>query len=347
MPLTHEDIDDFTNAVVPRFKKLKYRDFSLEYQSYVSAQLLDEKTVGEEGGDSINWDVNKANTGSAKVSGLYDEDETSDADTLAQASVPFCKLTCNYSYDIDLAAFQTDGETIIKLLMHKEHRAKNDMVELNEQLLWSAPTSSSQKRPMGIPFWFQKDASTTPEGAFNGGDPSGFTAGAAGIAVADIPRWKNWTFGYENASVDLVRKVKFAMWSTHFEAPVPYPELGYSKAQWVMFTTYTTREALERLAETRNDNLGPDVAKYIDAILIGGVPVKAVPYLQANDSSHPIYGINWRHFRPFIKTGTFMRRTGPFRAARQHTVREVHFDTWMNYCCYDRREGGFVGSIAV
>jgi hypothetical protein len=32
-----------------------------------------------------------------------------------------------------------------------------------------------------------------------------------------------------------------------------------------------------------------------------------------------------------------MRRTGPFRAAKQHTVREVHLDTFMNYCSYDRR----------
>jgi hypothetical protein len=34
---------------------------------------------------------------------------------------------------------------------------------------------------MGIPFWMQKDASTTPDGAFNGGNPTGWSSGAGGI----------------------------------------------------------------------------------------------------------------------------------------------------------------------
>jgi hypothetical protein len=40
-----------------------------------------------------------------------------------------------------------------------------------------------------------------------------------------------------------------------------------------------------------------------------------------------------------------MRRTGPLTKANQHTVRTVHYDTWMNYACYNLRKC-WVGSLA-
>jgi hypothetical protein len=192
----------------------------------------------------------------------------------------------------------------------------------------------------------QKDASTTPEGGFNGGNPTGFSSGAAGVSSTTYPRWRNWTFGYSQVTTDdLVRKVKKALAFTHFQAPVPHPELGFGKSDYTIYTTYRVQEPLERLAESRNDNLGKDVARYMNSVTIGGVPVKWVPYLEANDTSDPLYGVNWKVFRPFVKKGANMRRNPPKPAARQHTVREVHIDNWMNYICYNRRML-FVGSQA-
>jgi len=337
--LTHDAISDFITTTISNFKRLKYTDISMEFTEYVSASILDEKRVVEDGGPDIKFDIKRSNTGTAINTGLYAQDHTNDEDVMTQGTVPWTKQTANWSYDIDLPDFQSEREVIVRLLAVKEQNALNDMVELNEQNLWTAPTSSSDKRPMGVPYWMVKDATTTPGGAFNGGNPSGFSAGAAGVSSTTYPRWRNWTFGYTNTSTDdLVAKVKKAMWATKFMAPNPSPVLGYGKADWTIYTTYRVREPLERLAETRNDNLGSDVARYIDSVLIGGVPVKAVPYLEANDTSDPLYGINWKVFRPFVKSGTYLRRTGPFRAAKQHTVREVHLDTFMNYCGYDRRQ---------
>jgi hypothetical protein len=220
----------------------------------------------------------------------------------------------------------------------------NSMAELNEENLWSAPTASTDTRPMGIPFWIQKDAATTVGGGFNGGNPSGFTGGAAGISSTTYPRWKNWTFGYSAADRDdLVVKVKKSLAFTNFQAPHPHPELGFGEAKYSMYTTYRVQEPLERLAENRNDNLGPDLAKYRNAVVIGGVPLTWVPYLEANDTSDPVYGVNWKVFRPFVKKGCNMRRNPPKESARQHTVREVHVDNWMNYICLNRR-ACFVGS---
>ena len=251
--LTHDQIDDFTAATISNFRRLKYTDISLEHQEYVSADILDEKRVVEQGGDQIKFDVKRSNTGTARNTGLYAQDITNDEDVLTQGAVPWTKQTANWSYDVDLPDFQTDRETIVRLLAVKEHNAMNDLVELNEQNLWSAPTGSSDNRPMGIPFWIKKDATTTVGGGFNGGNPSGFTAGAAGISSTTYTRWRNWTFGYTNVSPDdMVAKVKKSMAFTRFMAPVPHPELAYGKADYIIYTTYRVSEPLERLAETRN-----------------------------------------------------------------------------------------------
>ena len=346
MGLTPDQIDDFVTLTLPSFKRNKWTDLSLEHQEYVSAQLLTEKSVQEQGGTSISFRLKTRNTGNARNTGMYAQDVTNVEDVTISASVNWAMQTTNFSYDIYEDLFQSDRETIIRELVIRDHDAMSDMAELNEENFWSAPTGTTDTRPMGIPFWLQKDASTTAEGAFNGGNPSGFSAGAAGVDSATYPRWRNWTFGYTQVDQDdLVRKVKKSLAFTAFQAPVPHPELAFGEAKFNIYTTYRVQEPLERLAEKRNDNLGSDLAKYMNTVLIGGVPVKWVPYLEANDTSDPLYGVNWKVFRPFVKTSCNMRRSPPKIAARQHTVREVHIDNAMNYINYNRRMT-WVGSKA-
>ena len=339
MPLTPDQVDDFVLLTTNLFKRGKWTDLSLEHTRYVSAKLITDKLVHERGGALIDFRLQTKNTGLARNAGMFAQDVTGVEDVMVAATVPWSMQTVNYSYSIYEALFQSDRETIIKELQVREHDALNSMAELDEENLWTDPTGTTDTRPLGIPHWIQKDASTTPGGAFNGGDPSGFSAGRAGLSSSDYPRWSNWTFGYTNATIDdLVAKVKKALAFTDFEAPVPHPELGFGKTNFEIFTTYRVTEPLERLAETRNDNLGHDLARYRNQVTIGGVPMQFVPYLEANDTSDPLYGVNFSVFRPFVKKGAHMRRNKPKQAARQHDTREIHIDNWMNYVCYDLRK---------
>lgn len=344
MALTPDQVPDFVALTQPLFKRNKWTDISLEHQEYVSATIVSEKKVVEQGGPNIAFRVQVRNTGLARNTGMFAQDVTGVEDVMVSASTPWAMQTVNYSYSIYEDLFQSDRETIIRELQVREHDAMNSMAELNEVNLWSAPTGTTDTRPMGIPFWLQKDATTTVEGGFNGGDPSGFTSGRAGIASATYPKWRNWTFGYTNPTTDdLVKKVKKSLAFTNFMAPVPHPELGFGKSDYQIYTTYRVQEPLERLAETRNQNLGSDVAKYINSVTIGGTPLRWVPYLEANDTSDPIYGINWKTFRPYVKKGCDMRRHPQKEAPKQHGVYEIHIDNWMNYACNNLRYN-FVGS---
>jgi hypothetical protein len=344
MPLLFDQLADFTAATISNFKRGKWTDISLEHPEYVTATLIDEKRVQEVGGPDVRFDVQVRNLDSARNTGLYAQDITNAGDVLVQGTVPWSMQTTNYVYDLAEDIFQTDRETIIRHLLVKEHTAMNSMAELDELNFWTAPTGTSDRRPMGLPYWVVKDATTTVDGAFNGGNPSGFTAGAANIDSTVYNRWRNWTFGYVNVTPDdLIKKIKKSLIFTKFMAPVPHATLGYGKVDREMYTTYRTMEPMERLAESRNDNLGNDVARYMNNVLVGGVPVKMSFHLEVNDTSDPVYGIDWSKFRPFVKKGWNMLRHPPKEAARQHTVREVHIDNAMNYICYDRR-AMFVGS---
>ena len=341
MALTPDQIDDFVNLTLSLFKRHKWTDLSLEHQEYVASGIITEKNVQERGGKTIDFRIKHKNTGNSRNTGMFAQDITKVEDVTVNASVPWAMQTTNFSYDIYEDLFQSDKETIIKELTLREHDALSDMAELNEENLWSKPATSSDTRPMGIPFWIKKDATTTVGGGFNGGNPTGTgfsTAGAAGVSSTTYPRWANWSFGYTNVSSDdLIKKVKKSLAFTKFMPPVPHPELGYAQASHSIYTTYRVQEPLERLAETRNDNLGSAVARYINSTVSGGVPVKCVPYLESNDTADPLYGVNWKFFRPVVKKGANMRRNKPKAAAKQHTVREVHIDNWMQYCCYNRR----------
>jgi len=344
--LTPDQIHDFVNLTLSHFKRRKWTDISLEHQHYVASSLITDKAVVEQGGKDINFKLKTKNTGNARNTGLYAQDSAKVEDVTIESSTPWRKQTTNFSYDVDEEIFQSDREMIISEMKIREHDCLSDLAELNEENLWSSPVSSTDIRPFGIPYWMQKNT-TTPGGAFNGGNPAAYSAtGAGGVDSNQYPRWRNWTFGYSDVSTnDLVKKIKKSLAFTNFMAPVPHPELGYGNASHCMYSTYRVQEPLERLAESRNDNLGNDVAKYVNQVVIGGVPLKWVPYLEANDTSDPIYGINWRVFRPFVKRGANNRRSKPMPAPghTQHTVRTVHYDTWMNYICYNRR-ALFVGS---
>ena len=343
MALTPDQIDDMVSLTLNLFKRQKWTDLSLDLQEYISGSVMSKKGVVERGGPKISFRVQTKNTGNAINTGLFATDNTQVDDVMTTGEVPWAKTTTSFAYDVDEDLFQSDRETIIRELKVRDHDAMNSLAELNEENLWTDPQGTTDTRPLGIPHWIQKD----PTEGFNGGDPANFSAGCAGISVSDVPNWKNYTFSYNTVStLDMVKKVKRALAYTNFKAPHPHPQLGYGNAMdYHMYTTYSVRDQLERIAESRNDNLGVDVAKYINKVIIGGTPVDWVPYLDSNDTSNPIYGVNWKVFRPFIKKGVNGRRTGPFRSAKQHTVREVHIDTWYNYCCYNRRNQ-FVGYVA-
>lgn len=337
MAVRPHDVDDFVLLTIDNYDKGKWEDLTTEYPNYASARLIKAKGIEETGGAKLKWPLETGTVDTAANTGMYAQDNTAVGDIASMAEVPWTMQTTNWSYDIDEEGFQDDNLTIVDMLKMREHGAKTRMVELNERNLWTAPTSTSDARPYGIPYWIVKDATTTVEGDFCATAPSGHTT-VAGLDPATVTGWRNWAFGYTSATIDdLVRKSKRAMRHTNFEAPVAHPQLAFSgQMSQEIFTTEDILAALEIECENRNENHGNELTKYVNNVVMNGVPIRISWHLNATDSSDPFYGIDWRFMRPFVKRGANMRRKIK-ESPTQRNVRTVHYDTWMNYRCYSRR----------
>jgi hypothetical protein len=336
---TQDQFNDLVEATLPQFKRREYTDISPELQEYIVPSIFSSKMVSERGGRSLDFKVQVRETGNARNTRPLAEDRTGIRDLLVGASVPWSQQTTNWSYSIDEDEFQTDPETIIDILRVRDNDCQTGMVKLHEQNAFSAPTGLDDDAPMGLYFWMQEDTNTADnDGSFNGRDPSGFSSGAAGISSATYARWRNWTFRYTQVVPDdLVRKIKLSLVFTKFMPPIKHATLGYGSPSREILTTYRVIEPLERFAESRNDNLGTDIAKYMGQVVVGGVPMRLSYYLHENDSTDPLLGVDWSVLRPFFSKGRRMRRTLKDMPV-QHTGKTVHYDDFMNWVCYDRRK---------
>lgn len=343
--LMPDTLGDFVNLTLSKFERDKWVDISRNYQDYLCAsRLFTGKKMKSMGGQSYVWKLQVSNTGTARPSQLFDTDQTAVMDLSIEAKVPYAMQTVNWSYDTNEEAFQTSMEEIVDVISMRRHSAYTDWFELMEGYLWGAPSSSTQspRIPSGIPFWLQKSAT---EG-FNGGNPSGFSSGAAEVDTSTYANWKNYTFGYAGVTrEDLIAKMKKACMFTNFKTPHKFNELGAGQ-KFELFTTYSVIEKLELVVESRNDNLGNDIGK-VDGgdITFKRAPIIWVPYLETNDTTNPIYGLNWDTFFPVTKKGASGKQGlewhKPMQAPNQRNVRNVHGDSWCQYICNNRR-GNFV-----
>lgn len=345
MHLTHDQLLDFTALTLNNIKRRDFVDISLDLEEYIVPRILKNFLKAEVGGAFIEIKVKHRNLGNARHSGLYAESVTRVRNLMTTGYLPWRKQESSMSYDIDEESFQTDRETIISEMVTRVHAMECDMVEMDEDDFWQMPTSSDDTdTPHGVPYWIKKDS--TQSGGFTGGNPTGHPAGCAGLSSTTYPNWKNYAFGYSSVSPgDFVKKVKRALRRTRFKAPVPHPELKWGESKREIFTVENVIDELERLAESRNDNHGTDVAKYMNQVVIAGIPVTEVPWLTHNDETDPAYGIDFSVFRPYGRKNRFMRRSKPYPAPRQPTVRDVFLHCWKNYGCINRRKL-WVGSLA-
>lgn len=337
---------DFANLTLSKFSMNEWVDIALSKQNYLFAdRIIQGKRSTTKGGKDLRWKVQTGLLNNFKVTEMYAVEGSNVADITTEANLPWTKVTESWSYDDGESDFQSDDRvTIVNEIKVREHAMYDEFFDGMETLLWSSPASSTEtpRKPSGIPFWLQKYTTATP--AFQGGNPSGFTAGAGGISSTTVPAWQNWAGQYvEISRSDLISKVIDAMWFTNFKPPQTYAQLDNNKGRntWEHLTTRRVQGQLEQYLTDVNDNLGPDVARYAGAVVCGGVPVTAVSYLEANDTSDPWYGVNWNQFSYFVKSGNDMMLMPLKKRDLQPTVNVRRLIHWCNFGVWNRRMAGF------
>jgi hypothetical protein len=354
--LRPDQIDDLVELTLHEFEKDRWTDLTVDLQSYFAMDnLLLGQKVEVDGGDQLQWQVKVRNAGAAKNTGMYAVDDVRVIDTMRHAIIPWTMQTTNMAYDVYEEGFNSpDRNRIVNLILTRRHSAMTDFAELMENNFWGMPANTTDDaeviKPRGVPYWIVRNATK----GFNGGTPlGGGHSTVAGLNPTTYPRWKNWTAQYATISTrDLVRHMREAVAKCRFKPPVSYPSTTPQTPQYVIATTYTVKQRLEELLDDRNENLGRDVAVNDGKTLFHGTPITWVPWLDAHHDDtalistnhygkNPVYGINLGAFKMVVKSGAYMVRSAPIVAAQQHSVRHIHWDTWCQYKCVDRR-GNFV-----
>ena len=319
--------------------KTKWVDISRTLQKYVAFNRLmkGNRVEEEDSGPEFEWRVKVTNTGSARAVELFEADSKPIKDMFVYAKMPFRHLNANFSIEEREIQFNDSPQKIVDLILARRKDAWGDMAAAFENYWWDAPNAALTKNPTGLRYFVVKNAST----GFYGAAPTGYTT-VANLNPSTYTSWKNFTSVYVNATPDdLLRKWRTAFISTGFEPPVDFPNLA-SDANYEHYTNTGMIIALIEMLEGRNDNLGrTDLAGLANgrdaSVLFFSTPVIWVPKLD-EDSTNPIYGVNWGVFSTVFLRGENMREGKAMISGDAHRTVTTHVDTSMNWRCLDRRQ---------
>jgi len=335
MGLNFKDIDD---AVLLTQNSLIERGAFLDLQTDLSdhiavREMWEARQKKFEGGLDWTFNAQVDHNHSARAVGLYENDGSANTDTMIEGKVGIRHVNAHYIYDQREPAFQRGGTAIVDLVKTRYTGMMVSFYELLEEFLWSKPADSSDtKTPHGILMYLVKNAT---EG-FNGGNPVGFTSGAAEIDSTAQARWRNWTGKYTTINKeDLLRMMRRGSRKTNFRSPISHavPDLGSMKNG--IYTNDAVIGLMEETLESNNMNLGNDLIKS-DTVMFKGTPVQYAPKLD-DDSTNPIYMIDWKWMAVGVMPGWENNLSAPYMVPGKHLVRRVDLDASLNLVCTNRR----------
>lgn len=336
MGLTAEQIDDLVIAALRDLGRLKFQQIAQTIQEYqVLPRILKRDRVIFDSGRAIQRTIMHTTSGAARHAGLYEEDVVNIGDVLAQINIPWRHTYTNWGFEVREPMMDAGAAKIVDLVKVRRTDAMLSLAALLETAFWTKPeTDADLETPYGVPYWVVKNVS---EG-FNGGDPSGFSAGAGGMATGAYPRWKNYTGSYAAVSkADLIVKMRKAHRRIRFRSPVDINDYRNGAGdRYRIYTNDTAIIALENLGEAQNENLGRDLASMDETMTFRKHPIIWVPELDSQ-TDDPIYMLDMSTYAPVILSGDNLRETGPQQAGNQHNVRVVFVDLTWNMLCLDRR----------
>lgn len=335
MSLQIADIDDAVQLTLNNFiQKDSFVDMQTDLTDHVAAREMwaNRKNVFE-GGIEWEFQVQMDHNHSARAVGLFEQDSSALNDTMTNGSVPARHINAHFEYDQREKDFQRGATKIVDLIKTRSQAMYVSFYDFLEEKLWTKPVDSTDTRNIfGIPYWIVKNSTV----GLTGGNPAGFSAGAAGIDSSTYTRWKNFSGSYTDVSKeDLLRKMRQAHRETMFRSPMSHSTPTFPTKNGI-YTNSDTIGLLEEILEDQNMNLGNDLASKDGKTLFKGTPVTYAPYLD-NDSSDPIYMIDWKYMSVGCMAGWENNLTAPYMVPGKHTVRRVDMDASLNTICVDRR----------
>lgn len=350
MPLSDADIADLANTTTAQFNRMRFTNIATTLQRYefFTRLLKPGNAKSYKGGNTVEFRVLVRDNSASRMVGYHERDDVNIVDGFEVASIPWRHQTTNYSFERREILVNSGRSMIVRLMQARRIQGLISMALKCETQGWSKPASSSNKTDVfGVPYWVIKPTSGQQDfHSDSNGDPSGFTAGAGGLAVSDYGQWGNYGWDYATISKDdLFRGMRKGCHLTNWESPVNVPDFMRGRGQQYRFLTNidVVTEA-EEIGEGQNENLGRDLAPYAASdvymyasqLTFRRFPIVYVPQLDS-DTSDPVYGLDYSCFYPVFLAGDYLRESGVKPLYDRHNTFVNHIDLTWNIICFDRR----------
>lgn len=344
--LTVSGLGDLQQTTLPELNRGRIVELTTDLQKFhVMAPdgILNKDGVVTEGGTgkTFEWRLMMSTGGTSANVGLGYQDATSIRDTTITASAEWRNSKSDYSIIGQEEAHNDSPAKIVSLKLLREKAMMIDLVSLMESNWFGNPVALTDTlSPMSMSTMIVKNAT---EG-FNGGVPSGYTT-LFNVSPTQYPRFKNYTFQYTTVDdPDFIRKLSKAVEFTEWKPPVNGLPLLNNAARYRYFSNWSLIGPLQELLKASNDNVGMDLLKYQNAVILNRLPLVRVPALEA-DTTAPIYGIDLGALKIYRLKGWWMRRTVVDKVPGHHTVKAEYLDSSYNFVMVTRRSS-FVGATA-
>lgn len=321
-------------------KRGAFTDMQTDLQDHVAVrELWKRRRIQFAGGDPWEFECQIDHNHSARFVGLYETDGSALIDTMIKGEVNQRHGNAHYEYDLRERDFQRGGTKIVDLIKTRYVSMMVSFFELLEPTLWTNP-SDDNRTPFGVAHWVTRNATT----GFNGGNPTGFSGGKAGISQSDQARWANWTARYVAVSKeDLIRKMREASMKTRFRSPVTHAQPTMGGMANGVYTNYAVLGLMEEILEDQNMNLGNDMASKDGRATFKSTPVTYVPYLDG-DAQNPVYLLDWKWMAVGVMPGWENNLGKPYMVPNKHLVKRVDLDVSLNMVCTNLRRQSVIST---
>ena len=330
---------DLLELTIRDYEKVRYTNLIPRLTRYPAAkQFIRKSRMDSRPQATYEWKARVQTSESYRHISATTPDFFRETDDFTHASITFQKTQTGYSFLQEEMDFNAGPNRIIDLIKAKEDGQEFDWVTGIDADFWAAPSATDTLAFNSLPYWVPKVTGTP---GFTGTALTGFT-NPGGLSPTTFPQWCSYAGGYTNVSLDdLIDKARSMAELTDFEPVVEsMPELGGTrKISHSYYTNLSVKKIFENVADSRNDNLGVDVAKNDNKTMFRNAPIEYVPSLDA-DTGNPFYQMVWDVFKLVFKTGWWRRRWLVKPVPGQHNQVGCLYDTWHNWACWDRHKLG-------
>lgn len=318
-------------------------DIASNLTDYSYKKLFSEEKLETQSGDVIKGNLLVRHNNSAQMVGLHQVIEINITDVLNKFQIPWRHTTYHWAWERRIPLMNKGRNQIVNMIKAQRAGAKIAAAELLEPQLWGKPADSTNEEDVfGVKYWMKYGTSTTP--GFNGGNPTGFSAGAGGLDSTTYTKWANYN-GVYVAAIDLLRMMRKGYRATRFVSPVN--EAQYLKGKGADQKIHCNEETCDLLEEqlaSRNDN-HTDLAQFMGATSFKKKALEYVPHLDA-DTQNPLFFLDWGTLAVVVLEGDNDFEHPAMRSVNQPNTWVVHNDLTWNLLCMNRRRNAVFNKAA-